>query len=424
MGIGIGLFNRGVLNDAVVTQLCILLFRFRATHDLLIDNYNTMSDVSYDIPRPTGPYPVACHEILDKTGVDSSRFRIYYPTVVEKCSTWMDWDDLSVTATQAIGNGFCSRIFKCYLKDRKMPVWKNGPLQVPGNISKLPVVLVTHGLTLSKHQCSYISYEIASHGYLVAALDHRDGSASQSLYVDPNNGEVKTVVYDSTYDLKSSVVEEGRYAQLEQRREDITRLLDCVEQLNTGQLKNILTPDFDLQQFVGSVDAERCALVGHSFGGATVVACLDDERVKAGVSLDAWMGVLRNDYLTANTKTPLLFINCEGHLKYSDITKMQQITAGNPSTTRMVTILGSTHLTHTDFAYFPKSRWLAKAIFKSITDPKLANDVSSDAMMGFIAKHLELPCEHDMKYVIAARPDVIMEGSPLDYPTTCGEKPI
>lgn len=368
--------------------------------------------MSYDIPRPTGPYPVASIDVLDKTGADSCRFRMYYPTVAEKGSTWMERGSLHAFATQLTGGGFCSRIMKCYFENTKMPVWKGGPLHKPQTGSGLPVVLVSHGLMMSKLQYSYLSSEIASHGYFVAALDHRDGSSAESEYVDTTDNALKLVPYDSNFDMKNPVIEEGRFAQVEQRRKDMSYLMDCVENLNSGELKNILDCDADLGQFADRLDTDKCAIVGHSYGGATVVASLTDPRFKAAVSMDGWMGVLKEEYLANDCKTPLLFINCVGHIKPSDRIKMDRV-IGDLHTRTMVTLLGSTHLTHTDFAYFPKSRWLSKVIFKSVTDPKLANDVSSEIMMEFIARHLGLPYTRDVKDVVAARSGLAIMGSDL-----------
>lgn len=378
--------------------------------------------MSFDIPKPTGPYPVACHEVLDKTGAESSHFRIYYPTeqyrdVEEKSSEWMSWDSLSIFGKQFTGGGFCSRIFRCYFKDRKVPLWKNGPLLMPEKLDKLPVALISHGLMLSKDQYNYLSYEIASYGFLVAAVDHRDGSAYCSLYMEPGEDKLKSVPYDDSYDLKSSVVEKGRFIQMERRVKDMSNLMDCVEQLNNGELKNVLPSDVDLSQFMNRIDTEKCAVIGHSYGGATVISSLaSDDRFKVGIPVDPWMGTLEDRYLEARIEKPILFINCIGQIKEADVSKMMQLshdfTGSSPERT-MVTILGATHLTHTDFAYFPKTRWLAKAIFKTDVDPEVANGVSSEIMMGFLGKHLELPFAREADDVIATHSDLTIKGSNL-----------
>ncbi|KAK3753541.1 hypothetical protein QZH41_018512, partial [Actinostola sp. cb2023] len=66
-----------------------------------------------------------------------------------------------------------------------------------------------------------------------------------------------------------------------QRRDECISAMNVLEHLQSGTAPdNLLSSvqDFDLQQFQGRLDLQRSALLGHSFGGATVLATLAKEK--------------------------------------------------------------------------------------------------------------------------------------------------
>ena len=73
--------------------------------------------------------------------------------------------------------------------------------------------------------------------------------------------------------------------QVQQRSKEVSRALDLLHSLNDGtdeeMMKNLMGGTFDLRQFVGHLDTERAAVMGHSFGGGTTVVTLaTDNRFK------------------------------------------------------------------------------------------------------------------------------------------------
>lgn len=55
-------------------------------------------------------------------------------------------------------------------------------------------------------------------------------------------------------------------------------------------VKNVLDLEFDVEQLKDSIDRDKIAVMGHSFGGATVLQTLsEDQRFRCGIALDAWM---------------------------------------------------------------------------------------------------------------------------------------
>lgn len=80
----------------------------------------------------------------------------------------VDNEDYIFVTEQAIGTNLMS----------------HGQSQVPG-ADRFPIMVFSHGLGGMRTTYSYICADIASHGWVVAAVEHRDGSASMAL---TNNG--------------------------------------------------------------------------------------------------------------------------------------------------------------------------------------------------------------------------------------------
>src|SRR6186713_714484 len=81
----------------------------------------------------------------------------------------------------------------CYTK---VPAIRDAPLLTPSTASKRwPVVVFSHGLGGLRNTYSHICGSLASHGAVVVALEHRDGSAPVSFVRDMNGVPIKNVEY-------------------------------------------------------------------------------------------------------------------------------------------------------------------------------------------------------------------------------------
>lgn len=67
--------------------------------------------------------------------------------------------------------------------------------------------------------------------------------------------------------------------QVKQRSVDARRALDLLALLNEGgPVGNLLGVHLDFSQFKGRLDLNTAGVIGHSFGGATVIQTLSDEQ--------------------------------------------------------------------------------------------------------------------------------------------------
>jgi len=149
------------------------------------------------LPRPTGPYGVGFldyewvpQSIQSSISSDTPRSayslaRLYYPSSLvssddkeyeKSCGSWMP----SPAYHQGYGHFYlripkllsipASKFFAGHVK-----IWavEDAPLVVSDRVSAMPVVLFSHGLAGIRTTYSSVCCELASHGFLVAALEHR-----------------------------------------------------------------------------------------------------------------------------------------------------------------------------------------------------------------------------------------------------------
>lgn len=161
-----------------------------------------------------------------------------------------------------------------------------------------PVVIFSHGLGASDFLYTVLCTDLASRGYVVAAINH-PYSSSAVRYL---NGKV--VVYsgevpglsDESAPLEMDI-SPARAARLEQWVADQAFTLDQLERMASGEIESA---------FNGLLDLAHLGLAGHSFGGnASGNTCLRDLRFAACADLD---GTWDNK---APLQQPMLFMEAK-----------------------------------------------------------------------------------------------------------------
>jgi predicted dienelactone hydrolase len=138
-------------------------------------------------------------------------------------------------------------------RDRKIPVdiyWSTAAT------ANKPVIVLSHGFSSVRTDLRYLAEHLASHGYVVAALEH------------PGSDQTNTnLALQGKADLMKS-------QEFLDRPQDISFVLDELEKLNQ-------TPNHPLQ---GKLATTNAMIIGHSFGGGTALevagAELQLERLK------------------------------------------------------------------------------------------------------------------------------------------------
>lgn len=216
---------------------------------------------------------------------------------------------------------------------------------------RFPVIIFSHGLGGSRLCYSAICGELASFGFIVVAMEHRDGSGARTHVslpedIDPAEIESSTAkIYtneDSDLDSGGKKVQgrgrkgvnpyyvvdyilpkdnaqdtsphnpQGvdkvlRSAQIELRQEEIKEAFYVIGLINEGRGEEVAKMNLrkkgnigsssmgltgiEWQDWKGSMFLNNVSMMGHSFGGATTVhLCRDDTLtwLGSGLILDAW----------------------------------------------------------------------------------------------------------------------------------------
>lgn len=162
-----------------------------------------------------------------------------------------------------------------------IPVFQSAKLlPAPTKTTRWPVLVFSHGLGGSRNAYSHLLGSLSSHGVVVVAPDHRDGSAALALIKSAEEGEkVKRVEYRVMPHKPSPEVEEGRNQQLRMRLWELGLVHEALLKIDRGDsMINLSTPnqpsDHSLSMFRSTLDVHeqgRISWAGHSFGAATVV---------------------------------------------------------------------------------------------------------------------------------------------------------
>lgn len=286
---------------------------------------------------------------------------------------------------------------------------------------RFPVVVFSHGLAGSRLAYSQVCGELASQGVVVAAIEHRDGSGISSMVrppIDPSlspknqnadntssvhaskisthlksahrHAKVKVPYFDfSAIGLRSfptdpSEKEVGmRQAQLAMRSAEIDECMHVLQRIFQGEgaqvakestrtlttklcgrsrespPDNSLAADASLlSTWKGKLDMEYPALVGHSFGGATVMEHLRGQspQFPYGIIYDPWVEpIIIDESNPRPLRAPVYVVSSEAftvweehHAKVKRLVKDAQF-ANKERRGWLLTVTGSEHLSFSDF---------------------------------------------------------------------------
>jgi dienelactone hydrolase len=143
--------------------------------------------------------------------------------------------------------------------------------------AKFPLLLFSPGYSTNANQYTALAEELASHGYVVATVDH----PLQSAAIAYPDGNVVSVRDASESKAPPMDPEQGlrQYRdRVDVRVADLQLVLEKLAQMNAGELD---------ARFKDRIDLDRVGAVGHSLGGVAAPAlAMCDPRVKASLNMD------------------------------------------------------------------------------------------------------------------------------------------
>ncbi|XP_067867577.1 platelet-activating factor acetylhydrolase 2, cytoplasmic-like isoform X2 [Heterodontus francisci] len=390
-----------------------------------ISHYWTMgSGQSLGLPTAKGPHKVGCTDIMADHTRQGSFFRLYYPCEacgLSKQPLWIPRYEYCGGLAEFLEKSkkWCAPLLNLAFGYYEVPVGWNAPFRA---VEKYPLIIFSHGLGAFRTVYSAVCIEMASQGFVVAAVEHRDESACTTFFFKSPVEDLEQSI-GLTAPIEQTVKGPGSppasppeleeewlpYRKLETAEEDFSlrnkqvcqRVKECSQALsllaavNEGILiKNALPSDWDHCIMKGCIDLERVAVMGHSFGGCTsILAVASDPRFRCAVALDSWMFPLTDD-VYSKVLRPVLFMNSEKFQTEESINKMKRLHSTG-SEIKIVTIVGSVHQSQTDFTLLTGQLLSMAFGTRGTIDPVVGLDITNKAALAFLQRHLDLQKDFD-----------------------------
>jgi dienelactone hydrolase len=271
------------------------------------------TDAAITLPRPTGPYPTGTTLLhltdqrrvdpLDPAGRDRELMvQLWYPARPSTAPIAPYAPPLEAAALQA-----------AYLGPDPAPQGAfAGPTNSRTNAPAVPgrhrVVLYEHGLCGARTDNTAASEQLASLGFVVAAI----GVTHESPAVEFPGGRVESTS-DPAFCAAGDPNDPADVAVLNHLL--VTRVADARFVLDQLELVNRRDPDTAHRPLprglAGSLDTRHAGMFGHSFGGGTTAAVLAaDRRFAAGIDLD---GFVIGPVARTGLRTPFLVLSSSYH---------------------------------------------------------------------------------------------------------------
>jgi len=305
-----------------------------------------------------------------------------------------------------------------------------------------PLILFSHGLGGTRTAYSSVCGEFASHGFVVCALEHRDGSGPRTLINHKQDGvgcreerekrghfghteksrakpyDIVDFIFpkDDPMDTRigHEVDKELRNAQVDMRCAEIQEAYDLLTEICQGHGEHVSERNLRFKGVIGASSValrgvewpawkgrfhlDNVTMVGHSFGATTTVEILRQAEkfkyIAQGIVYDIWGMSVKpaQDDDRHRIHAPLLGINSEAFMywhenfevaeKVIDEARQQQ----HPSW--LLTVRGTVHISQSDFCIlYPH---LAGGVMKTTIDPVRAIDVNINASLEFLSRVLRV----------------------------------
>lgn len=283
------------------------------------------------LPKPSGPFAVGTVDRVMKDPARTNLYRYTPATNAFMVTFWYPADppaagvlpaamvDRRIAADTSIYSygGYDTRWAQI---NPKLVGHRFRGVPLAAGTNKYPVVLDSHGLPAWRKLGSGNAEDLASHGYVVVAIDHTDCWATE--------------------------FPDGRYlagnhsGDVPGRLKDMTFLLDELAVLNTGD-----------PLFAGRLDLDRIGVSGGSYGGMVVKTCGSDSRVKCALLYDA-MNI--QSLCPAGLQKPFLVALGESNAYYSED---QWLFSKATTNAVFLQIRGADHFTPCDIGWTAQVPW-------------------------------------------------------------------
>ncbi|KAK7756364.1 hypothetical protein SLS62_001590 [Diatrype stigma] len=188
--------------------------------------------------------------------------------------------------------------------------------------TKFPVLVFSHGMASMRSSYTHYLASLASRGYVVAAVEHRDGSGPGSI-VFGNDGTEKKVFHAPRESIDPvPEVEDLKKAQLGLRQAEVEETVKVLGRINHGHgagvfEDNLRGEGLTLVDWKGRLDMDQVVVGGHSYGATLAMQALKDapspdRPFKGGIILDPGKS---SGPLNVDIDVPILVIHSQSWSK-------------------------------------------------------------------------------------------------------------
>ncbi|MBI1228471.1 MAG: hypothetical protein GC192_24765 [Bacteroidetes bacterium] len=354
----------------------------------------------FQLPTPTGPYTVGTSDIY----FESNREEVITPDESDKRRLMIK---TFYPSTQKNGkqdpyvdkggrNGFARKYglptsTLNYLDKVETHVYRD--IQIADET--FPVIVFSHGYNSKANGYYAILSEIASHGYVVFAINHTyestgttfpDGSEVYFDYdyagkIEANTWQKMEPIINAfkqnlSFEERHPIVEKGLTTYfvkgiVERWEKDIEDVISELDEWNNAGF------------FKGKLNTAALGVLGHSRGGgAAGDALLKDDRIKAGANLD---GVQWGQIVDSAFQKPFLFLSADWPAEHENLNQHAYV---NKSTSIFYEgiLLHSGHSNFMDIPFMVPFKKLSEA---GDIEPGLAIEITNKLTISFFDKYLK-----------------------------------
>lgn len=337
-------------------------------------------------------------------------------------------------------------------KNEEGPAPPGGP-----KMPRFPLMIFSHGLGGSRTMYSSLCGEFASYGFVVVAVEHRDGSGTRtfvnhhpegegSMGEREKNGHLEHTqthrergygMIDYMYPLNNAmdtapnndkgVDRELRDAQLQLRSAEILEAYRVISQIANGNGHDIAQKNMRAKGYVGGssrglagvdwdswhnrVHLDSVTMTGHSFGAATTINVLRNSTtfswVTQGIIYDIWAAGMHmpspEEAAEKKLQVPLLAINSEAFTYWKSnldlVKELVNEATSNDALAWLMTVRGTVHVNQSDVSILYPT--ICELGLKMTANPQRALDLNINASLEF----LQLVLPSDMAIILRSMQD-------------------
>jgi platelet-activating factor acetylhydrolase len=308
---------------------------------------------------------------------------------------------------------------------------------------RFPLIIFSHGLGGTRSTYSSVCGEFASYGFVVCAIEHRDGSGPRTYVNHTSEGDASIESMEAKGDVDYSarqrkkkydkidyvfpksnpkdtapnndkgVDQELREAQMRLRLAEVEEAYKVLTKICAGEGAEIAKQNLRRKGFRGGSSCglegidwplwkncfhlDQATILGHSFGAATTIEILRaSERFSyfsQGIIYDIWGAAVRTpstpDGEDHQLTKPLLGINSEAFMYWqSNFDTVSSLTneAKLEAPSWLLTVRGTIHISQSDFSIlYPH---ICTFLLKMTANPKRALDLNISASLEFLSRIL------------------------------------